>query len=429
MKILLVNTNFNSNDLNNRLGLGVVPIGLTYVSYPLKKLGHDVDFFDVATSKNPEEEFDSILNNYHPDIVGYSIRNVDNQSMIDFYSPLPRTKKLIKKTLNKNIITVLGGSGYSMFPEQILKKMNADYGISGQGEKSFSELVETISNKTKKLANIAGLCYRKNNKTILNIPDNSGYKRVKSELNLFNYSNYNMEHSGAIIIKTGCPYNCTFCDTPSSTNKFLPRDHEEIIEEIKLFKKTQNINSFYFIDNCFCSPIDYAKELLYKIIKADINIKLFCQISSRKNCFDDELFELYKKAGGTSTFIGADNFSKKMLKNYNNGFTLDNIYKCSKLAEKHKVIFDYCWLIGGPGEDLDTIKESINFLKTVKYRNLLTHFGIRITPGNPLRKIAIKEGFITENTDLLHPAFYFSKLIPVENAIKYIKSKVEITAC
>ncbi|MCP4180841.1 MAG: radical SAM protein [bacterium] len=428
MKILLVSTNFDNAANNKNINLGISPIGLAYISYPLKQIGYNVDIFDAAQSNKPDEEFNLKLDSFCPDIVGFSIRNIDNQSMLDYHTPLPKVRKFVANVVNRNITSVLGGIGYSVFPEQLLEEMNADYGISGQGEKSFPELIKCIYEGKNEFDHIAGLCYRKEGKIVLNTPDNSGYRNVKYDLNLFNFNNYKSElWTGMIVTKTGCPYNCTFCDTPRLAHKFQSIGHNEIIDKIKLLQKIQKINSFYFSDNCFASPINNTKELLYKIIKADLNISIFAQITSRKNCFDDEFYELYKKAGGKATYIGADSFSETMLKSYNNGFTLNSIYENIKLAEKYKITASFCWLIGGPGENLGTIKESINFLKTVKYRNLLTHFGIRILPGAPLRKIAIDEGIITKDTNLLPPIFYFSKLVSVNDAKKYIESNLKLT--
>ncbi len=211
MKILLVNSNNDVIHLSHSSNFITPPIGLSFISYPLKKLGYNVDFFDGSISKNPNIDFNQKLDNSSPDLVGFSIRNTDNQSMLNPYTSLPDINKMVTNVVNRNIISVLGGAGYSVFPKKILNNMNADYGICDQGENSLPELVKVICNGTNLFDNIPGLYYRRGNKIVSNLPDNSGYKNLKPDYELFNFNDYKTKYwSASIVIKTGCPFNCSF---------------------------------------------------------------------------------------------------------------------------------------------------------------------------------------------------------------------------
>jgi radical SAM superfamily enzyme len=66
-------------------------------------------------------------------------------------------------------------------------------------------------------------------------------------------------------------------------------------------------------------------------------------------------------------------------------------------------------LLGGPGENKDSVEESLEFVDTLNLNTLKITLGIRIYPYSKLAKIAFEEGVIPEYDDLLFPRFYMAK--------------------
>jgi radical SAM superfamily enzyme YgiQ (UPF0313 family) len=124
MRILLVYTNRNRY-------LSPPPIGLAYLVSPLIEQGHQVKVLDLMFSKNPHHELELTIDTYHPGLVGFSIRNLDNQYMLDVKNPLPQIKEFVTIAKTKGVPTVLGGTAFTTFPEEMLQYMEADFGISG----------------------------------------------------------------------------------------------------------------------------------------------------------------------------------------------------------------------------------------------------------------------------------------------------------
>ena len=118
---------------------------------------------NLMFSKNPKQELGNVIDEFKPQAVGFSIRNLDNQSMLEINSPLPEIKEFVTIAKNKKIITILGGTAFTTLPEIMLEYMNADYGISGEGIKTFPELINCFSNGKINYA-IQGLIYRDNGK-------------------------------------------------------------------------------------------------------------------------------------------------------------------------------------------------------------------------------------------------------------------------
>ncbi len=423
MKILLVYT-------NRYRYIPPPPVGLAYLVNPLKARGHDVHVLDLMFSKNPHQDIEISLHKFNPDFAGFSIRNLDNQYMLDLKSPLPDIKEYVAEVKSKGVTTILGGTAFTTMPVEMLEYMGADYGIAGQGEESLQVLIEAIEKK-KDLTGISGLVYRSGSAVYVNPPVIKGYNgNICADWSSFNTKPYKknalLTPAGVVVVKTGCPYECSYCDV-RSTMGGVPvfRETVKILDEIKSIKKTQKIRNFFLVDPCFNSPLDKAKEFLNEMIAADPGIRFISRCNPVHNSFDNEFFTLYKKAGGYSINSAIDSFSDAMLKNYRKPFLFEDIALFSRLAKKNGIRFISEMLFGGPGETVETIKDSMALLPYVEYSMFLYSIGVRISPRTAVFASAVKEGFIRDSSELLFAKFYVSKYIDVGWAKKFIGESVK----
>src|SRR5215469_10178141 len=72
MRVMLVYTN------RARTMEPAPPIGLSYVATATRRAGHDVRFVDLMMSRAPREDLQAALRDFQPEVVGFSIRNIDN---------------------------------------------------------------------------------------------------------------------------------------------------------------------------------------------------------------------------------------------------------------------------------------------------------------------------------------------------------------
>ena len=86
---------------------------------------------------------------FNPDYIGFSIRNIDNtvaDNLIYYVdSQVSDIILPVKKITSSKII--LGGSGFSIFPREIMELTKADYGIIGEAEKNFYQLLDALDNE------------------------------------------------------------------------------------------------------------------------------------------------------------------------------------------------------------------------------------------------------------------------------------------
>ena len=139
MKILLISSNIACTPY------AVYPLGLSMVAAALGKAGHKVHQFDFLQHNRSLESLGNEINNIHPDVIGLSIRNIDNVNLLHEQHYISAVKNIVKKIKEEtDSPVILGGSGFSLMPEVILREVGADYGIVGEGEKAIVELLADI---------------------------------------------------------------------------------------------------------------------------------------------------------------------------------------------------------------------------------------------------------------------------------------------
>ena len=201
-KILLINP--------NQLKPVVCPIALDYLTLSLKEKGYAVDVLDLAFSSNFKTLVDDYFEKNSCQAIGVTIRNVDDSFWIsqDFF--LPRIKEItdyIKSTTNAPII--LGGNGFSVMPERILKFFELDLGIYGEGEDSFPSFLEVIRDE-RRYSSIPGLVYKTQGGFRRNPTKNVDLSRtVRLTRDAIDNERYFQEGGmGAIETKRGCSKTC-----------------------------------------------------------------------------------------------------------------------------------------------------------------------------------------------------------------------------
>ena len=128
MKILLISAN------TVRVPYYIYPLGLDYVAGSLSPR-HAVKIADVNIV-NETTAIGKLIDDFRPDLVGLSLRNIDNTDAIDAKGFIRAYRELVDTVrAHTSAPVVLGGSGFTIFPRQLMDALGADYGIIGEGER------------------------------------------------------------------------------------------------------------------------------------------------------------------------------------------------------------------------------------------------------------------------------------------------------
>ncbi|MGA2151037.1 MAG: lipid biosynthesis B12-binding/radical SAM protein [Geobacteraceae bacterium] len=400
MKVLLVSAN------RERTPYPVFPLGLAYLASPLAAAGHQLAMLDLCFTTDPEAAVAETLAGFPADVVVISIRNIDNVTFPLTRSYLSGIRNIIDPCRGK-VPVIIGGSGFSLMPVEILTALDADYGVAGEGEEVLPRLLECIGNGVSP-AGLPGVICRGESEFIasrllerIGAPDRS----------LFAVERYHREGGMANVqSKRGCPFSCCYCTYPLiEGNRVRLRPIDDIIVELRELVEKYGVSYIYFVDDIFNYPPDFAERLCCAII--DVRLPLNWSAFINPAFMTPSLLEVMQKAGCDAMEFGTDSGSPVMLKNLGKSFTVDAIRGSSRLCRESGMDFAHYLLFGGPGENRETVLESFTLMDELCPTAVIAMTGIRIYPGTAIYRQALADGVIYPNTPMLEPVFYISPSI------------------
>ena len=390
----------------------VPPIGLSYIATATRDAGHEVRFLDMMMSRDPDGDLRRTLLEFKPEVVGFSIRNIDNvvpQRLSCHLGEVGAMLATVRELSTARI--VLGGPAISILKSSSLERFDADFAISGEGETSFPQLLAAME-KGESPSAIAGLSYRENGKLCYNEAMRHGAFGPSGMEHWVNWKSY--ERAGgtwAIHTKRGCPLHCLYCNYPNMEGHELRRrSASDTVDEIEYIQKTVGPRTFEFTDSTFNIPPGHAVDICNEVIRRKLKVRLSA-VGMNPLGMTEELMELMPKAGFISMVITPDSASATMLKNLRKGFNKEHILKSAELARKSGIRSTWFFLLGGPGETEETVEETVSFVEqNLNWNRCLSIMmtGIRILPGTDLAKHSVKEGLLSPDCDLIESSFYFS---------------------
>lgn len=391
MKVLLVSPN------REHLPDPVFPIGLAYVAASLRQQDHEVDVLDLCFSGDPERDIREHVQGFCPDIVGISLRNIDDVAFPKRRSYLHEYREsldLIRKYTRAPL--VLGGSGFTIMPQEFMNELGAEYGIAGEGEQAFPELIEKIRRGRAE----PGKTYR-SAKRVRDID------RTAPDRSFFDSASY-YRFGGMLNIQTkrGCPFGCIYCTYPKIEGKRVRlRDPHSVADEVREIREQTGARHFFIVDSIFNHPASHAEAVCNALISRSLDITWSCYANPAG--MTGRLAERMAKAGCTGIEFGTDSLVDEGLEVMGKNFTFRQVERASEICRAHHIKFCHFLFVGAPGDDGERVRLNIERLDVVNPDAAVIMAGIRIFPDTPLAERAKNELGIDGIG--LEPAFYLSK--------------------
>lgn len=404
MRVLLISAN------TEQMNMPVLPLGMACIAAAVQNAGHEVKALNLMMQKDVRTPIAQAIKTLSPEVIGISVRNIDDQFMETPSFLLASVKTVVSdcRSLSDAPI-VLGGAGYSIFPKTALAYLGADMGIQGEGETAFILLLERMRLKSG-LSGIPGLY----------LPESgpSGKPAFTRNLDVFPVPLPNIHltpHSGIkedqlwipFQTRRGCAMDCSYCSTATIEGRILRKySPQKAVEGLRRYAEV-GFHQFFFVDNTFNLPPSYAEALCDAIIASRLNIRWRCILYPWKA--DDSLIGKMARAGCREVSLGFESGSEKILKNLNKRFTTDDMAKIAGTLKKHGIRRMGFLLLGGPGETLKTVIQSLHFADALQLEAMKVSTGIRIYPYTALARIAVQEGVIASEAELIFPRFYIAE--------------------
>ena len=401
MKVLLISPNIEF------LPDPIFPLGLAYIAAALKGAGVDHRILDLCFATDVEAELGAEIASFKPDLIGLSLRNLDNVSYPKYTSYLPFYREvvnIIRRRTDSRIL--LGGSAFSLMPQEILTYLDADFGIVGEGERAVIKLLERIETARKTGKDLERCILRDRDVGVIQklddypAPDRGG---------MDNAAYLKFGGMGNLQTKRGCPFGCIYCTYPLIEGRSVRlRSPKQICDEIESLLEI-GINTLFFVDNEFNFPVEHAQFVCHEIIRRDLKIRWSGYANPK--FIQPRLVALMRDSGCTGIEFGSDAANPFMLKQMGKAFTLEEMKRASEICRRSGLSFCHSLLIGGPGETMETVRRTFDAVLAMSPTAVVCMVGIRIFPGTRLFETAGKDGMLPGKRNLLEPCFYLSPAI------------------
>jgi radical SAM superfamily enzyme YgiQ (UPF0313 family) len=417
-KVLLV----GSNSL--RAPYPVSPVGLCQLAAALEPRWQVKVFDPLAAGA----DLAAVVAAFAPDYVGLGIRNVDDVVMEEGVSFVNEVRDRFARPLRSltRAPLILGGAGFSIFPQEWLEECEADYGVVGEGEAAFPLLLEALE-KGRDPLSVPGVVapgrpagVRAAKPVLLDLLPFAGIdERI-------DYAPYRERGAYPIQTKRGCARRCVYCSYPQIEGRvFRCRPAEHVVDEIEQVQGRLGDVAFEFVDSVFNDPPGHAESICWEIAQRRLKVRLRT-MGVNPALVTRELIDMMAAAGFAQIDSTPDSASPTMLENLRKNFTLAQLRQTATIVREAKMPTMWFFLLGGPGETEQTILETFAFIDEYVDPEDMVHIseGLRIFPGTALYDTALREGFVEAGESLLMRRFYVSPALGREKLLEIVSREI-----
>ncbi len=402
MKVLLVATN-QADRFMDSMVVRPVPIGLAYLAASVDEERHTLKVLDLMFADDAVAEVADAVSEFEPDLIGMSIRNLDNQSSLNPVWNLPAVRDIIERIRQlSDATTLIGGPAFSIMPAECLDYVGADLGIAGDAAEAFATLVERLETGAD-YRDIPGIVFRDdaNDGEIVASEGRftSSFHRAP-RLDLLDMRAYNGSGFGVgVITKLAQAYY----PTPGADfngGDWRIREPSEVVDEIRALDDNFGINKVFFIDSGFNIPAEHAKATCRAIIDAGLHVRWNSYVRPSDEA-DAELLGLMKESGCSLALMAEGGRGGEGLDD-----RLAGLERMAGLCREVDLPFTMNMTFGEPGDTESSVEQKLDFLKRVDAAFSVLRVGTRVLPNTGAAQTALREGLIESESELMRPTFY-----------------------
>jgi len=395
VRVLLISVNSHLNPHP------AYPLGLDYVAGALAHT-HQVRILDTNTVQGVAGITETVQS-FSAQAVGISLRNIDNANVCrpeHFFDHAGDVVRLVRE--NTDAPVILGGSGFTLFPQALLKRLGADYGIVGEGERMTSLLEALETGKTVRLPGVMGADF------VCPIPPPWEGTVTRESPSGSAHAGYYLNNSGILNLQTkrGCPFHCIYCTYPLiEGNRLRLFDPREVGKTARALQDA-GAKFLFVTDSVFNAHEEHSVEVALSMKAAGVTVPWGASFSPRVQ--DDDYFVRLAECGCTHVEFGTESLSEPTLQAYRKPFGVQDVFRAHSLSLEAGLHTAHYVLFGGPGETEETVTETLRNMEQVERSVFFIYCGMRVFPETPLFSLAVEQGAIRKDEDLLFPVFYTS---------------------
>ena len=415
MRVLLVSVNRCS------VPYPVYPLGLDYVAASIAP-GHRATLLDLRVDE-PEPALAQAIAEVKPQVVGVSIRNIDNTDVsnrLHFVEEARSAVEAIRQATDA--VVVLGGAGFTLFPAELMARIGADYGIVGEGER-LAPLLDALESGQDGRSLPGVVVNDEAHAVRWPEPWRGAFDRVLPSAE--GVAGDYIRTGGMLNLQTkrGCPHRCIYCTYPliegTRIRRFEPREVARTARALQ----DAGARYLYITDSVFNADIEHNLAVADALISAGVSVPwgaFFAPVA-----VPDDYYPRLVEAGLSHVEFGTESLSPPVLRAYRKAFTVDGVLEAHRAACAAGAYVAHYFVLGGPGETPETVAETLDRVESLSKSVFFFFCGMRIYPNTPLAAYAYKQGQLDPDRSLLEPVYYHAPGLTPEALVATVRERAK----
>jgi radical SAM superfamily enzyme YgiQ (UPF0313 family) len=411
MKVLLLSANRVTTPYP------VYPLGLDYVAAALTP-NHQVQIADMNILGQAGALAESV-NRFAPDIIGLSLRNIDNTDTTDPHGFIPDYREVVEAIRGCTPVPiVLGGAGFSLFPRKIMAALKADFGIIGEGER-LADLLDALA-QGDPAPDLPGVITAHGPENFP-LPLAGNFQRQFHPD--FQVLDFYLQKGGMLNLQTkrGCPFRCIYCTYPYIEGRRFRLIDPQQVAQTALALQHAGAKYIFITDSAFNADIDHSLAVAREFMRLGLATPWGAFLAPIG--LPPRYFRTLAQAGLTHVEFGTESLSNRVLRAYGKPYDRPQVLAAHQAAVDAGLHAAHYFLLGGPGETAETLETTLANVAKLKKAVLFLFCGMRIYPHTALYDHALSEGQIDPSQDLLAPVYYQSPAIHSDDIISRVKAE------
>ncbi len=335
---------------------------------------------------------------------------VDDKDLVILHTSTPsfgqdvRTAELIRERNPKALIGMIGAKVAVESEKALLASPAIDFVARNEFDFTIVDVAKGIP-----LSDVVGISWRNDAGQIVHNPDRPILESMdelpfvspiyKRDLTIEKYfGGYLLHPYVSFYTGRGCKSRCTFCLWPQTVggHNYRTRSIAHVIEEVKYIQREMpQVKEIFFDDDTLTDNTSRVEELAVELGK--LGVTWSCNAKAN---VPHKTLKIMREGGLRLLLVGYESGNQKILHNIKKGLRVDVAKQFTKDCHELGIVIHGTFILGLPGETLETIEETINYAKEIDPHTIQVSLAAPY-PGTFLYKQAVENDWFDGSDHLL----------------------------
>ena len=359
------------------------PIGPAYLAGSLRAAGHDAIVVDALGEApfHSEPCFEERMTALGLPIADIVARIPGDARVIGvscmFSQDWPHTRRLIAAIRQEfpHALIVAGGEHITALAAYTLETCpEVDICALGEGEETIVEIADGVADG-RDLSQLRGVALRRDGRAIVTAA-RARLKHLEEiappawDLTpIANYLDHNLGYgvdrgrSMPILATRGCPYQCTFCSSPTMwTPRYYARDPAHVLDEIQSYIDRERVTNIDFYDLTAIVKKKWVLEFCDLVERRGMKFTWQLPSGTRSEAIDAEVCRALYRAGCRNISYAPESGSPAVLERIKKKVKLPNLMASMRGAIRECMNVKTNIIVGFPDETRGEVWQTIGFV-------------------------------------------------------------------